>query len=88
MLLLFDNRKRDFDSKQYKEQKERRIEKQKIIKELRERLKTIDCHGKQALAKEFNISYSTLLKYSKMSDEEVESLSEMRKYKDRKSFIR
>ena len=86
-VITFDNRKRDFDSKQYKEQKERRIEKQEIIKKLRERLKTTDCHGKQALAKEFNISYSTLLKYSKMSDEEVESLSEMRKYKDRKSLL-
>ena len=86
-VITFDNRKRDFDSKQYKEQKERRIEKQKIIKKLRERLKTTDCHGKQALAKEFNISYSTLLKYSKMSDEEVESLSEIKKYKDRKSLL-
>ena len=85
--ITFDNRKRDFDSKQYKEQKERRIEKQKIIKKLRERLKTTDCHGKHALAKEFNISYSTLLKYSKMSDEEVESLSEIKKYKDRKSLL-
>ena len=85
--VTFDNRKRDFDSKQYKEQKERRIEKQKIIKKLRERLKTTDCHGKHALAKEFNISYSTLLKYSKMSDEEVESLSEIKKYKDRKSLL-
>ena len=86
-VITFDNRKRDFDSKQYKEQKERRIEKQEIIKKLRERLKTTDCHGKQALAKEFNISYSTLLKYSKMSDEEVESLSEIKKYKDRKSLL-
>ena len=86
-VITFDNRKREFDSKQYKEQKERRIEKQEIIKKLRERLKTTDCHGKQALAKEFNISYSTLLKYSKMSDEEVESLSEIKKYKDRKSLL-
>ena len=86
-IITFDNRKRDFDSKQYKEQKERRMEKQKIIKQLRERLKTTDSHDKKELAKEFHISYSSLLKYSKMSDEEVESLSEMRKYKDRKSVL-
>ena len=86
-IITFDNRKRDFDSKQYKKQTERRIEKQELIKKLRERLKTTDCHGKQDLAKEFNISYSTLLKYSKMSDEEVESLSEIKKYKDRKSLL-
>ena len=51
-IIEFDNRVRDFDSKQYVEQRERRIEKKEMIKKLRERLKNTTCHETKEIAKE------------------------------------
>ena len=72
--IKFDNKRRDFDSKQYQEQKQRRIEKKEKIIELRKRLEYSNCHETKELAKEFRISYASLLKYSKMTEEEVECI--------------
>ena len=84
-IIIFDNRKRDFDSKQYVEQKQRRIEKKKKIKKLRERLKNSTCHETKIIAKEFEISQNSLRKYAKMSEEEVENIDKIRIYKKSKS---
>ena len=86
-IILFDNKHRDLESKQYKEQAERRSQKQIMIKKIKERLKTATCHDKKAIAKEFNISYASLLKYSKMTATEIENIVFIRKYKDRKSDL-
>ena len=84
-IIIFDNRKRDFDSKQYVEQKQRRIEKKKKIKNMRERLKNSTCHETKIIAKEFEISQNSLRKYAKMSEEEVENIDKIRIYKKSKS---
>ena len=84
-IIIFDNKKRDFDSKQYVEQKQRRIEKKKKIKKLRERLKNSTCHETKIIAKEFEISQNSLRKYAKMSEEEVENIDKIRIYKKSKS---
>ena len=84
-IIIFDNRKRDFDSKQYVEQKQRRIEKKKKIKKMRERLKNSTCHEIKIIAKEFGISQNSLRKYAKMSEEEVENIDKIRIYKKSKS---
>ena len=86
-IILFDNKHRNLESKQYKEQAERRIQKQMMIKKLKEKLKTDTCHDKKTIAKEFNISYTSLLKYSKMTDTEIENIAFIKKYKDRKSDL-
>ena len=81
----FDTKKRDFDSKQYQEQKQRRIEKKEKIIELRKRLKHSNCHELKEIAEEFHISYASLLKYSKMTEEEVERMDKINEYKKSKS---
>ena len=80
----FDTKKRDFDSKQYQEQKQRRIEKKEKIIELRKRLKHSNCHELKEIAEEFHISYASLLKYSKMTEEVVERMDKINEYKKSK----
>ena len=86
-IIEFDNRKRDFDSKQYLEQAERRLQKKLMIKRLRERLKKSTCHETKEIAKEFNISTNSLKKYEKMTEEEVENIDKIRVYKKSKSLM-
>ena len=50
--IKFDNKKRDFDSKQYKEDAESRKKKKKIVIKLRERLKNSTCHDTKNIALE------------------------------------
>lgn len=83
--IKFDNKKRDFDSKQYVEQKQRRIEKKEMVIRLKERLKNANCHEKKDIAKEFDICYAVLLKYSRMTDEEINDIDKIRVYKKRKT---
>lgn len=86
-IIEFDNRVRDFDSKQYVEQRERRIEKKEMVKKLRERLKNSTCHETKEIAKEFGISTDSLRKYKKMSEEEVENIDKINVYKKSKSLM-
>lgn len=83
----FDNKLHQLSSKQYKEQTERRIKKYNMIKQLRIEIKNVNCHGKKALAEKYEISYAALLKYIKMSDEEVENIAIRRDYKKRKTVM-
>ena len=83
----FDSKKRDFDSTQYIEQKQRRLEKKNMVIELKSRLENNDFTDKHDLAKEYGICYSSLLKYEKMSDEEVDCLDKIRNYKKRKTLF-
>lgn len=81
----FINRKRDLDSKQYIAQANRRLEKKKMVISLREKAQNKTCHDTKKLAEEFNIGYISVLKYLKMSDEEVENLDKINNYKKSKS---
>lgn len=84
-IIQFDNKKRDFDSKQYIMQREGRIKKKEMVIKIREELQQTTCHEKKKLAEKYNISYYTLLKYARMSDEEVDNLDKIRIYKKSKS---
>lgn len=84
---IFDNKRRNLDSKQYQNQTQNRLEKQKMIKMLREDLKNSNCHDTQRLAKKYGISTASLRKYRNMTDEEVEQLSERTEYKKRKTIM-
>ena len=86
-IIEFDNRRRDFDSKQYVEQAERRVQKKIMIKELRERLKNSTCHETKEIAKEFNISIFSLRKYKKMTEDEVENIDKIKVYKKSSSMM-
>ncbi len=86
-IIEFDNKIRDFDCKQYIEQRERRIKKKEMVKKLRECLKTSNCHETKEIAKEFGISLGSLRKYKKMTKEEVENIDKIRIYKKSKSLM-
>lgn len=83
--IKFDNKKRDFDSKQYLEQMQGRIEKKEMIIKLRKRLENSNCHETEKIAKEFKISIASLRKYKKMTQEEVDNIDKIREYKKSKS---
>lgn len=79
--IKFDNKKRDFDSKQYQVQKQRRITKKEMIIKLRKRLKDSNCYKMKDIAEEFEISLISLKKYKNMTDEEVDNIDKIREYK-------
>lgn len=83
--ITFNNRERDLDSKQYQEQKKRRIEKKEMVIKLRKKLENVTCHETEDIASEFGISVSSLRKYKNMTDEEVNNIDKITKYKKRKS---
>lgn len=83
----FDSKKRNKDSKQYKQQLEKRIKKQQKIRNIKSRLTEIKESEKKNLAKEFNISFPTLLKYEKMTDEEVNNLININEFKKKKTLM-
>ena len=58
-----------------------------MVKRLRERLSSSNCHNTKEIAKEFNISQVSLRKYRKMTDEEVENLAIRKDYKKRKTVM-
>ena len=84
-IIEFDSKFHNLDNKQYIVQTENRIKKMNDIIELRKRLKGANCHEKKDIAKEFNISVSSLRKYSKMTDEEVLNIANRKDYKKRKT---
>lgn len=86
-VIVFDNKRHQLDSKQYLKQAENRILKMEMVKKLRERLNSSNCHNTKEIAKEFNISQSSLRKYKKMTDKEVDQLANRRDYKKRKTVI-
>jgi len=58
-----------------------------MIKALREKLSTSNCHDTKEIAEEFNISTASLRKYKKMFDEEIEQLAIRKDYKKRKTVM-
>ncbi len=85
--ILFDKTRHDLESKIYIEREQRRIEKKEKVIKLRQRLKDMDYIDKNSLAKEFNISMPTFLRYAKMTDEEVENLDKMKVYKTKRKTL-
>lgn len=86
-IIFFDNKRRDLNSKQYKNQTQNRKNKYEMIKKLRERLKYSTCHETKEIAKEFKISSTSLSKYRNMTDIEVENIIARKDYKKRKTMM-
>lgn len=86
-IIIFDYKRHDLESKQYKEQDQNRIDKYNMIKKLRERLNNSTCHDTKLIAEEFGISTVSLRKYKKMTNEEVENITIRKDYKKRKTVI-
>lgn len=63
----------------YKKYQQKRIEKMKKIKMIRERAKKETCHKK--IMNEFDVSRNALKKYLKMTDEEVEQIALVNEHK-------
>lgn len=86
-IINFDSKMHQLESKQYKKQEQNRIKKYEMVKRLREHLMTCDQHDYPVIAKEFKISLSSLYKYKKMSNEEVENILKRKDYKKRKTIM-
>lgn len=85
--VVFDSKRHNLESKQYKKQEHSRIEKYKMVKKLREKLKDCSSRDIKIIAKEFGISTPTAKKYKHMTDEEVENIVIRKDYKKRKTVI-
>jgi len=85
--IIFDKKRHDLDSKQYKEQERKRLEKQQRIINIRNKYKYCKKSDMKNIAKELNISIQTLNKYKNMTDEEISKIININSYKKRKSLI-
>lgn len=84
-LIIYDNKKRDLDSKQYKTLAENRDKKQKMIQEIQERCTKLEHKDIKIIEKEFSIGPVTAKKYINMTKEEIDALNSPKCYKKRKT---
>ncbi|WP_125569158.1 ISL3 family transposase [Companilactobacillus insicii] len=84
--ILFDNKRHDLNSKQYKDQAIRRREKQKKIEYIQSNYKMTSKSIAKA-ASDFDLNKVTVKKYMKMSVPEIQNLNTPQNYKKRKSFM-
>lgn len=84
--ILFDNKKHNFNSKQYKAQASRRHKKQKNIKYIQLNYKLTSKSIAKA-AEDFDLSKITVKKYMKMSALEIQKLNAPQNYKKRRSIM-
>ena len=85
--IIFDNKRHNINSKQYKEHDKKRREKYEMVVELRKRLKECNNEDEKQIALEFGISKNLLRKYKNMTDEEVEKILVRKEYKKRKTVM-
>ncbi len=85
--ILYDNKKHDLTSKQYKEQAISRQKKKKLITDIKCRWKELEKKDLKVISKEFSISLASSKKYINMTDEEMNNLDKPKWYKKRKSQI-
>ena len=84
-VIIFNNKSRDVDSKQYKEDAEARINKKKLIMKVRNDLKDKDKKDYDNIAKDNGICKQTLIKYKNMTEDEVENFDKIHNYKKGKT---
>ena len=82
-IIEYDDKRREFDSKQYIQQDSNRIEKYNKIKFIREDYK--NNNDLKYLAKKHNVSIPSIRKYVKLSEEEIENIKVRTNYKKRKT---
>ena len=83
--IKFDNKKRDFDSKQYKESAKSRLKKKNLIIKVRNDVKGKSSNEYGEIAKSNGICLPTLQKYINMNKCEVENYDKIREYKKGKT---
>lgn len=83
--IIFNNKLRDIDSKQYKEDAIARKNKKDLIIKVRDELKGRDKKEYDLIAKENNICKRTLIKYKKMTEDEVQNFDKIHNYKKGKT---
>ncbi len=79
-IIKYDDKKHDLECSQYIKQAENRLKKYNNIVEIRKDTLSID-----ELCAKYNYSKASIIKYLKMTDEEVELIKERRNYKNRKT---
>ena len=84
-VIIFNNKSRDVDSKQYKEDAEARINKKKLIMKVRNDLKDKDKKDYDNIAKDNGICKQTLIKYKNMTKDEVKNFDKIHNYKKGKT---
>lgn len=84
-VIMFNNKSRNVDSKQYKEDAEARINKKKLIMKVRNDLKDKDEKDYYNIAKDNGICRQTLIKYKNMTEDEVENFDKIHNYKKGKT---
>ena len=87
IVIEYDNKKRDFDTAQYKRQAKARKIKQQLIHSVQSRWKKIKPQSIKLIVDEFNISNLTAQKYIKMSEKDIRLLDQPVKYKKRKTVM-
>lgn len=83
--IKFDNKKRDFDSKQYIENAKSRLKKKNLIIKVRNEAKGKSSNEYDEIAKLNGICLNTLRKYINMDECEVENYDKIREYKKGKT---
>lgn len=90
---IYDNKKHNLDSKQYKEQAKNREAKKERIKEIQEYSEKLKSNGKKKpqiikiLAKKFDLCIATIRTYLKMTEKEIEDMARPANYKKRKTVM-
>ena len=85
--IIFDNRSRDLDSKQYKKNRESRLRKKQFIINVQKRWNELKNKNYAIIIKEFKICSSTAKKYVNMTTEEINRLDNITKYKKSKTAL-
>lgn len=82
-VIIYDNKKRDLDSSQYKRHSESRKKKQQLIRSVQERWDGLESKSTRIIADEFGMCVATVQKYIQMTEEDILLLNHPRNYKKR-----
>ncbi len=85
--IVFDNKIREIDSKQYKKNKESRMKKKQLIIDIQKRWNELENKDYKKIVEEFEVSLSTVKKYTNMTEYEISSLDNITIYKTRKKDL-
>lgn len=85
--IIYDNKIRDFSSKQYLKNKEARMKKKQLIIDMQARWNELKKKDYKIIVNEFKISLLTVKKYINMTQEDISNLDNITTYKKRKTEL-
>lgn len=85
--IIFDNKSRNLESKQYKKNSESRLRKKQLIIDIQKRWNELENKNYGTIIKEFNISLVTAKKYVNMTFEQISKLDNITEYKKSKTVL-